>query len=176
MNYSKVLLVILIIVVINEIFLWSQRMYYRHNYFKLAKNRALEMGKPLMVIGNPDSGYSNKIWGRSYDHGDVTLDLKVTGDYKVAHEGDLHDTLPTYNDDSHIIFISYTLEYIPNLERILPHIFRVAGSTKNIFVVTAQRTSLWAYLKRSSGLNDPDSVNIITHAPPKYPFIKFISN
>lgn len=156
--------------------LFAQRMYNRSSYFKLAKQRSRETGKPLMVIGNPDSGYGNQFWGRSYDHGDVTLDLNVTGDYKVAHRGDLHNTLPTYDDNSHIIFISYTLEYIKNLDRLIPHIFRVAGGPQNIFVVTAQRHSLLAHLKMSSGVDDPLSENIITHSPPQYQCIKYIKN
>lgn len=49
------------IIIIHEVLLALQRVWYRKHYFKLAKQRSIDLGKPLMVIGNPDSAYGNSI-------------------------------------------------------------------------------------------------------------------
>jgi hypothetical protein len=167
------ILVIIAVVVIYEVAMALSRMATRRDYYARAVARARETGLPLMVVGNPDSGYGNKLLGAAYGYGDVTLDLKITGPCPNPDEGDIYETLPRYSDASHVIFVSYTLEYVPELERVIPHIMRVAGGSENVFVVHAQPHSLWSLLPWSSGMDDPLSQNVITEAPPTHGEIRF---
>lgn len=161
---------ILLSVIVNELVWWGERIHLRKKYFKLARERANLLGKPLMVIGEPDAGYTNRLLGADYPCGDITLDLKVSAKCKKvgASEGDVHDTLPTFADNSHVIFVSYVLEYVRDLDSIVSQLSRIAGSSKNLFVVYAKPYTLWSRLSRSSSPSDPIARNVITGAPPTH--------
>lgn len=169
--------VVLIIapIVIYESFLSFERMYNHVQYYKLALARSKLLNKPLMVIGEPSAGYSNKIFGPMYGCGDILLDIKIESQCN-SNEGDIQETLPTYGDNSHIIFISYTLEYVDDLESLIPHILRVSGGWENVIVIHAKPWSIWTQLYKIKnhlpGINTTYK-NIIPHAPPMHKCIKF---
>jgi hypothetical protein len=170
--------VILALLLANELYWWARRMVQRKQYYKRAKAQAARLGKPLMVIGDPDAGYTNKLLGASYPCGDVTLDLKLSDQCKRSGggvEGDVHKTLPTFADNSHVILVSYVLEYVPNLDHVIGELYRVAGSADNIFVVHASPYALWSRLRKSSSPSDPVAVNVITEAPPTSRKIKYFT-
>lgn len=171
-----IVVAMLIVLVVNEVIWWAKRIVLRKRYYRLARERATLLSKPLMIIGDPDAGYTNKLLGADYPCGDVTLDLSLSAKCKRSGggvEGDIRDTLPSFADNSHVIFVSYVLEYVEDLHKVIPELMRIAGSADNLFVVHASQYALWSRLRKSSSLTDPEAVNVITAAPPQSRAISF---
>lgn len=125
------LLSILPIVTIYNNMTFFNRHYNRYNYYQRALVQSVETNKPLLVIGDPYTGY---IVTRNipimYGCGDVCLDLSGCGrcpNETVKLKGDLLEILPTLVMNSYVIYSSYTLEYVPNIKRAIAEIRRVSG-------------------------------------------------
>lgn len=170
------ILIPFILLIIYETCIWQYRLHLKSKYYKMAKDRAAELGKPLMVIGDPSGGFTDIVFGiRSYGFGDVTLDLKVSPDCPNPVEGDIQVTLPKFSDNSHVIFSSWTFEYVSDLATLIPHIYRVSGGSNNIFVASGNPYSIFSWIEPGNFLVDhPTAPNIITSAPPTCDFITFI--
>lgn len=110
-----------------------QRPYKRYRYYQKAQRLSDFTGKPLMVIGCPNTGgLSSKVY--SYGCGDITLDvLDCQCNNSVVH--DIMGGLKQYTDNSHVIFISAVLEYIESdkLDYVITELKRVSGG--NLYVV-----------------------------------------
>jgi hypothetical protein len=115
-----------------DFFHWLQRIWRRLYYYHLAKSKAEETNLPLMVVGDPYGGPTNRVLGAFYGCGDVTVDV---GGSKCPNtiKDDLTATLQKLPDRSHVIFVSVVLEYVENLKTCVTELERVSGG--NLFVV-----------------------------------------
>ena len=118
----------------------------RSSAFRLAVERATALGRPLVVIGDPDAGMHTCLM-RAYGCGDVCVDLHGCPKCPVTVVADITQG-PTLGiaDDSSVVFVSCVLEYVANLEAALAEISRIAGAPDNVFVVTVQPWTLTARL------------------------------
>jgi len=128
---------------VREVVLWSDRLDLRKTYYTLAKVRAENLKRPLVVVGDPDGGPTNP--GQLY--GDLCVDL--TG-CPVAPRGVRADiskanAIPM-PDDSAVVAVFCVLELVPDIDAAWKEIMRVAGSPKNVFVVAMQPSSFSAWL------------------------------
>lgn len=77
----------------------------------------------------------------------------------------MYEYLKKLPDNSHVIFISCVLEYIPmDLDPIIDEVYRVSGDASDIFVVYVQ----WHNYITRFGYNFQNNVqhNLIVSAPP----------
>lgn len=167
LSYFISICLIIFIIYYSDIYFWIDRIYKRTKYYNLAKSRSEFLKRPLIVVGNPDSGPTNKIIGRLYECGDYTIDINGSKCNNTL-QGDLLQQLKKFSDNSCVIYISYVLEYIENIDDTIKEIYRVAGDSSNIFVIHAQNNSKISLVKYSSGKSDPYSKNVIDTAPPEY--------
>jgi hypothetical protein len=168
----KVLLVLFILLLINEMCHSIYRQSQRSNIYKMAEVRAKELGKELVVVGDPYYGKGSTFYNMFFDTygcGDKTIDLTRAPKCKNGIKSDLYNYLVTQQDNSQVIFISCVLEYVDNIEETVKELYRVAGGPRNIFVVTVKNYSFAAYFykdKYSSSKN-------IVRAPPEYDTIEW---
>ena len=90
--------------------------------FMSAMERAVALGRRLVVIGDPDAGMHTRV-------ADITK-----------------GPIPELAADSSVVFVSCVLEYVPDLEAALTEIARIAGSADNVFIVNVQPWTLTARL------------------------------
>jgi len=143
-TWLKIILIIIGIVILYELILTYTRYIKRNRIFKMANKRVKETGKPLMVIGDPDNGATNYIFGRSYDCGDVCVDLTGCPSCPKGIKEKIEDYLPTLESDSYVIFISCVLEYVDpdKIDFIISEMKRVSGG--DYFVVSVEPFSMTA--------------------------------
>ena len=114
--------------------------------FRLAVERASALGRPLVVIGDPDGGMHTRLM-RAYGCGDVCVDLNGCPKCQVTVVADItKGPTPGLADDSAVVFVSCVLEYVQDLDAALAEISRIAGSPANVFLVTVQPWTLTARL------------------------------
>jgi len=142
-----------------------ERRRTRRRLFALSKARAEKLGRPLLVIGDPEGGFVNRAL-KDYDCGDECLDLTGCPSCPVVqHKGRAEDILPTLPANSRVIFVSCVLSYVDDIEAVKRELFRVAGSPENLFVAHVEPTSLTAWIY-------PGSRRRILSAPPETPDIR----
>ena len=118
----------------------------RTSAFRLAVDRAAALGRPLVVIGDPDGGMHTRLL-RAYGCGDVCVDLNGCPKCPVTVVADItKGPIPGIADDSSVVFVSCVLEYVKELDAALREIARIAGSSDNVFIVTVQPWTLTARL------------------------------
>lgn len=122
------------------------RRHARRAYYSRARERARELGLPLLVVGDPDTGYITKYFGRDYGCGDVCTDLSGCPACAVRLPGRLEDVLPTLAAQSHVVFVSVTLEYVDDLPLCIRELERVAAPA-GLFVVRVEpySSTFWLY-------------------------------
>lgn len=116
----------------------------RSTMFAAAAERAKKLGRPLLVVGDPDAGMHTRLI-RAYGCGDVCVDLNGCPSCPVAISADITKPLP-YADDSVVVFCSCVLEYVPDMPAAYKELLRVAGDRDNLFIVTVQPWTLTATL------------------------------
>ena len=131
-----------LLVAIAGLELWNsgQRWSRRRDYFYAASERARQTGRRLVVIGDPDSGAHTSLF-RAYDCGDLCVDLmgcELCPGSQAINLSTGHVT--TIADNSAVVFVSCTLEYIPDVQAAWREILRMAGSTENVYVVPVGET------------------------------------
>lgn len=147
------------------------------DYYKLALQRSIETGKPLMVIGDPESGAPlnrhviHNIIGTPYEYGDLCVDLTgcPKNPSKNSIKGKLEDIISSFADNSYVIFSSQLIEYIDNdlLDDVLLNLIRVSGG--DIFMVNmnyiddAYTDSLEVFIRK----------NNISKCPPEFDYIEY---
>lgn len=100
---------------------WAYRRGKRSAVYGQAADAARVLGRPLMVIGAPDSGPTC-----GYGCGDVTVDL-APSTCPLAIQADItQQTLP-FGDNSVVCFVSCVLEYVSDAHAALREITRVSG-------------------------------------------------
>lgn len=81
---------------------------------------------PLLVVGDPDTGFVTRFFGRDYGCGDVCTDITGCPRCPVGLKGSLERVLERLPDRSHVIVVEYTLEYVPRLPDAVRELERVA--------------------------------------------------
>jgi len=117
---------------------WQQRNSARTRVMLDAALRAKELGRPLLVIGAPDHGFTS-----GYPCGDITADAEPSSSCPNFVSIDLSNQALQLADNSVVVFIAGTLEYVPDLPRALSELIRVSGG--EIYVVRIQPWTLTAY-------------------------------
>jgi len=118
---------------------WALRRYARRkHYYKKAYDRAAQLGRPLVVIGDPSGGLTH-----GYGCGDVCIDLHGC-DCSAQITADITQNIPL-RDDSSVVYVSCVLEYVDDPASAANEITRVAGSNDNIYVVTVEP---WTFTSR----------------------------
>lgn len=124
-----------------EAIAYERRRRKRREVFQAAADRAIALGRKLIVIGDPTGGVTHG----DYGCGDLTLDLTGCPDCPNGKIHDLgQDVIPADNDSA-VVYDSCTLSYVENFEYAWSEIKRVAGSPENIFLVEVEPTALTAW-------------------------------
>jgi hypothetical protein len=168
----KVIIIFLILLLINEFI----QGYYRHKnrsyIFQLARERSNITNKPLIIVGDPHNGTGSNLYGMLLGYGysvekdDILIDLEPCNkciNKPNTIKGDLKEILKEFKNDSYIIYISCTLEYIENIEDTLSEIYRVSGNNKNLFINHIQSNTISSYFY----LHKDKVFNRIFCAPPQ---------
>jgi hypothetical protein len=139
--------------------------YERWDYYRLALRRARQLGRPLLVIGDPEKGMGSKLWV-AYGHGDVCIDLRPTPGCTQCIEAEAVAFLKQQPTDSHVIFMSCVAEYVPSVTALMQEVYRVAGDWRNVWVV---HTKWWAPASYVYDFEGDRSTNVLLTAPPDSP-------
>lgn len=118
------------------------RRWARQEGYARAQRLAASTGKPLIVIGAPRRGFIN-VAVADYGCGDLCIDLEGCAGCERAVTGRAEDVLPFLPDDSAVVFVSCTLEYVDDVELVWSELQRIAG--RELVVVTVEPWSLTAY-------------------------------
>jgi hypothetical protein len=167
-----IFIIIFIIIIINETYHTIKRQYERIKIFRLAEMRAKKIKRPLVVIGDPYNGKGTKFFNKfldTYGCGDETIDLTGAQKCKNGIKSDLFEYLIKQKSNSKVFFISCVLEYIENIDKVIKELYRVAGSSINIFIVSVNRYCLTAYLYKDGS----DKAKNIIKGPPYYDIITY---
>ena len=125
----KYIALIFLISLFIEAFFSFKRVQRRKGEYEKATQLSKKLGKKLLVIGAPNNGGYNKIFGPSYKCGDVCVDIIGCTGCKRSIQGDLLEVLKTMPSNQYVIFESCTLEYIDREHNnIIYHIKRVSGN------------------------------------------------
>ena len=139
------------------------RFEHRRRLFEAAARRAAELGRPLVVVGDPDAGAHTRLV-RAYGCGDLCLDLRGCPMCRVMQAVDLTaGQVPGVADDTTVVFVSCVLEYVSDPEAALREMQRMAGSHENLFIVFVEPWTLTAALypgARWAGSSDGDRVEM----------------
>ena len=122
----------------------------RHNHrselFEVAKARARLLHRPLVVVGDPNSGLHTR-FVQAYGCGDICLDLTGCPLCPTGHVVDLtQGPNPHVADNSAVVFVSCVMEYVPNVEAVWREVWRMAGGPENVFIVPVQPWTLTSTL------------------------------
>ena len=160
-QFIIVLLIILIFLFAYEVCCWLSRTYTKGVIYKKAVKQAKNTGKPLLVIGNPLGGSTDRIFGQSHGSGDLCIDITgCNGASSINYKMKAHELLRKLQDNSFIIYSSMVLEYVDeeDIDETIYHILRVGGSPDNIFLIQIQPYALTSLIYK--GL-----YRVITHTP-----------
>lgn len=113
----------------------------RTRLFSEAEALARRLGKPLVVVGDPDAGAHTALV-RAYGCGDVCVDLNGCPACPVAHRVDLTQSRIPMDDGSAVVFVSCVLEYVNDPAAAWRELLRVAGSPGNVLIATVQNWTL----------------------------------
>lgn len=143
-QWLKVIFIIIVLVIVYELVLTYTRFIRRKRIFNIAVDKSKEINKPLMVIGDPDNGSTNYLVGRSYECGDICIDITGCPGCKIGIRQKIEEYLPRLQSNSYVIFISCVLEYVDSdkIDFIISEIKRVSGG--NYFVVSVEPLSMTA--------------------------------
>jgi hypothetical protein len=126
----------------------ARRMYRRRDMFRQAAERAQALGRPLVIVGDPDGGAMTRLF-RAYGCGDPSRDVCVdlVGCRRCPNgvAADLTaGPVPGVADDSAVVYVACVLEYVGDVPAAWREILRMAGSPGNVFVVEVEPWSLTA--------------------------------
>ncbi|MBL9105116.1 MAG: hypothetical protein JNL82_29490 [Myxococcales bacterium] len=122
------------------------RFEVRRRIFDAAARRASQLGRPLIVVGDPDAGMHTGI-KRAYGCGDMCIDKNGCPLCTVTKVADLtKGPIDGIADDSAVVFVSCVLEYVADPEAALRELRRIAGSPDNLFLVFVEPWTLTAAL------------------------------
>lgn len=138
-----IIIFILYVIIAIIIYIIIHKVYKRKTkFYNMAKKRAKETDKNLMVIGDPQNGsffnryFTHKVFGTPYDYGDLCIDLGGCPENKGYTIKDrIENIIHKFHTNSYVIYISQTLEYLePDiLNYVIKELVRV--SNKDLFIV-----------------------------------------
>ena len=115
-----------------------QRWQRRRTTFAAAVRRALDLGRPLVVVGDPHAGAHTSLMP-AYGCGDLCIDLRGCPRCESYRAADItRGPIAGIADDSAVVFVSCVFEYVDDLEAARREILRIAGDSANVFAVTVQ--------------------------------------
>jgi hypothetical protein len=117
----------------------------RSEQFAAAKAHARRVGKPLVVIGDPDAGLHTRLY-RAYGCGDLCVDLANCPKCSRSAAVDLCRRRMPLPNNSAIVFVGCTLEYVAEMEPAWQELRRVSGGPHQIYIATVQPWCLTAWL------------------------------
>jgi len=106
---------------------FGTRRWTRRAMFRRAAERAATVSLPLMVVGDPDTGFITKFFGRDYGCGDLCTDLTGCPACPSTLRGPLEQVLLRIPSRSHVVFECLTLEYVTDLPLVVRELERIAG-------------------------------------------------
>lgn len=168
----KILTYIIIILFVYEVIQGAYRQFLRRTFYTKAQQKAVQINKPLVVIGDPYNGIGSKLYNsviQGYGCGDETVDLTGAPKCPNGIKRDILSYLRRQPDNSKVLFISCVLEYVDDIEDIIKEIYRVAGSIDNIFIVSINAYSITAYFYKDKN----DTSKNVVYGPPLYPQITY---
>jgi hypothetical protein len=140
-----------IAIVVRELYItFGPRRQNKRDVFNLALQRSNATGKPLLVIGDPDSGFVNRFIGRDYDCGSLCIDQAGCLSCPHHESGPLEDLLPKMASNAYVVFVNSRLERVVDIDKTLSELARVSGS--DIYAVTNEPYTLtsmfWSFPRR----------------------------
>ena len=119
------MILIIILYISYEIVL--KKIYLQNKIYNLAKKKAEETGKKLLVIGDPHAGILNKYY-TPYGCGDLMIDLEPCSTCP-AIQGKVEDILPRLKTNEYVIFESETIIFVPTseIDNVISQMNRVSG-------------------------------------------------
>lgn len=117
---------------------WQRRDSERTRVMLDATLRAKQLNRPLLVIGAPDHGFTG-----GYPCGDLTVDNEPTSTCPNFTQVNLSTQKLPLADNSVVVFVSCTLEYVPDLYNAMTELWRVSGG--EIYLVRVQPWTLTAF-------------------------------
>ena len=123
-----------------------RRFRRRREAFEAAVRRATEIGRPLVVVGDPDAGAHTRLL-RAYECGDLCVDLRGCPRCQTMKVADItKGPIDGIADDSAVVFVSCVLEYVADPTAALRELARIAGARENLFLVLVEPWTLTATL------------------------------
>lgn len=137
----------------------------RRRLFGEAAARAHELGRPLIVVGDPDAGMHTRLV-RAYGCGDICVDARGCPLCPVVRAADITaGPIEGIADDSGVVFVSCVLEYVGDLDAALREVHRIAGALENIYIVTVQPWTFTAALYPGARWAGVAERNVVSMAP-----------
>ena len=140
--------IVFVLLLCNQIVRSVMRKRHRSLLYKKALKRANDTGKKLLVIGDPENGIANTLFGTDYGYGDECLDLtgcpKAPEGVKV-YKGKLEDILPTIDLSERVVFISCTLEYVDDIRGIIDRLHGMERDDLFILNIDPWTIEAWWY-------------------------------
>jgi hypothetical protein len=121
------------------------RFQRRKRVFAEAQARAKLLGRPLVVVGDPDAGAHTRL-ARAYPCGDACVDIRGCPRCRVSIEDDITEGLDVFEDDSAIVYVACVLEYVSEPTLAQGELLRIAGRRENLFIVYVDPWSLTSVL------------------------------
>jgi len=109
----------------------------RRDNFAIAAMRAATLKRPLVVVGDPDTGMHTRLM-RAYGCGDLCIDLTGCTYCPNAIAADITKPIPEVKDNSAVVFVACVLEYVDDPWAAWAEISRMAGTVDNVFMVSVQ--------------------------------------
>ena len=138
-----------------------RRFEVRRRVYEAAARRAVELGRPLIVVGDPDAGAHTRLV-RAYGCGDLCVDLRGCPRCQVMQAVDLTEgPVAGIADDSAVVYVSCVLEYVSDPAAALRELYRMAGAPDNLFLVFVDPWSFTATLypgARWAGIADESQI------------------
>ena len=123
-----------------------QRWHRRRTSFEAATRRALDLGRPLVVVGDPNAGAHTSLMP-AYGCGDLCVDLRGCPRCTNYRAADITEgPIAGLADDSAVVFVSCVFEYVGDLDAARREVLRIAGEPGNVFAVTVQPWTFTAAL------------------------------
>lgn len=122
-----------------EVGWWARRRDLRSAVYACAARRAAALNRKLVVVGAPDRGATS-----GYPCGDVTVDIGPSS-CPVTVTADISKHIPL-DDNSAVVFVACTLEYVNDFDGAMQELNRVAGDPNNVFIVRVEPWTLAAWL------------------------------
>jgi hypothetical protein len=128
--------------------------------FTAALNAKRATGKPLLVLGDPDDLFVNRVMGRDWDCEDLCIDPKGCEKCPTSKGGDPLVSLEALGTGSHVVFVApgqFERAHMPHA--LADQLKRVSGG--DLYVAPRQKWSLSSF--------SPFMRQRVVAAPPKDP-------